>query len=409
MIRVKDRAIWILMMAWILLSPRLFTLAQRNNETDVEKYTREAKKAMAAQNLPLAAAALEKLSKLTPEVSQVHANLGLVYYMQKRYPQAVSAFEKAARIDPGLPNVNALLGICLTDAGRYEDAVRPLTMAFHSSKDEQMGRIVGLDLLSTYKALHNYQQADEVAADLLRRYPHDGEVLYNSSRLFGEQSLNLINQLIKVAPNSAWVPLVFAQINQDEGNYSSAITEYRQALKIDPNLPGVHLSLGRTLLLISHSPESTDAALQEFENELEVDPRSAGAEYEVGEIYRKRAQFREALEHFRRATEFQPNFVEAQIAVGRTLIEFRRPKDAIPYLSNSIHLAPTNAVPHFLLATAYGQIGDHAGQERELALFNKYHVRLYQSGTKNKYQLPRALTSPEVTPQTLGSGANSKP
>jgi protein O-GlcNAc transferase len=73
---------------------------------------------MAAKDLPAATAALEELSNLTPNSAQVHANLGLVYYMQNRYSQAIGAFQKAAKIDPRLPNVNVMLGIGLTETGR---------------------------------------------------------------------------------------------------------------------------------------------------------------------------------------------------------------------------------------------------------------------------------------------------
>jgi predicted Zn-dependent protease len=302
------------------------------------------------------------------------------------------------------------LGICLAETGRYNDAVKLLGPAFRSSSPKDpMGRVAGLNLLRACRALQDYTQADEVSADLLRRYPDDGEVLYNSSRLHGEQSLNLILRLMKSAPNSPWVPLAFAQINEDEKQYDSAITQYRLALKIDPHLPGAHLSLGRVLLLSSNTAEATDEALQEFKTELEIDPQNAGAEYEIGEIYRKRAQLNEALEHFLRATELEPDLEDAQIALARTLINLHRPKEAIPHLLTAIRLKPTNEVSHFLLATAYGQTGDLAGQEKETALYHQYHVRPYSAGTEGQFQLPPGLTSPEVTPQTIESSDPKQP
>ncbi|MGH9453297.1 MAG: tetratricopeptide repeat protein [Terriglobia bacterium] len=362
----------------------------------------EAKSAMAAKQLPAAAAALEKLSRLTPNVAQVQANLGLVYYMQDRYPEAVVAFRKAQKIDSGLPDVNSMLGICLAGIGHYQDAVKMLGPAFRTSANNRMGRVIGLDLLRAWRALRDYPQANEVAAELLRRYPDDPEVLYNSSRFYGEQSLNLVFRLMKAAPDSPWVPLLFAEINADQKHYGAAITQYRQALKMDADLPGVHLDLGRALLLSSNTPQVAEEALQEFKSELEIDPRNSNAEYEIGEIYRKRAQPSEALQHFVRATELQPGFVEAQIAVARTLINLHRPKEAIPHLLSAIRMRPADEVSHFLLAKAYDQTGNPAGQEKEMTLFRKYHLRPYSSDTHGEFQVPAGLISPEVTPQTLG-------
>jgi predicted Zn-dependent protease len=409
MVSEKKRLIRAIAFSFLCANPCIVALAQQHRQAEIRKYATEAKKAMTAKNLPAATVALEKLSSLTPNVAQVHANLGLVLYMQNRYAQAIHAFQEAAMLDPALPNVGIMLGLCFTETGQYQDAVKLLGPAFRPSANEQMRRVVGLDLLRAYRGLQDYHRANNISAELLRLYPDDAEVLYNSSRLYGEQSLNLVIRLMKAAPNSPWVPLTFAQINEDQKHYDSAITQYRQALKIDPRLPGVHLSLGRTILLRSNTVQSTDAALNEFESELQVDPGSAQAEYEIGEIYRKRAQLGEALEHFARATELQPEFEQAQIAVARVLINLHRAKEGIPHLSTAIRLNPTNEVSHFLLATAYEQTGNVAGHEREMTLFRKYHISPYASPTQRKFQLPPGLTSPEVTPQTLGPGVQRQP
>jgi tetratricopeptide (TPR) repeat protein len=394
--------------AWCLaISCPVF--GQQNNQEEIRKYSTAAENAMAAKDLPAAAVALEKLTQLTPAAAQVHANLGLVYYMQNRYAEAIGAFQQAAKLDPRLPNVQAMMGICLTEIGRYQEAVKLLGPAFKSSAKDQMGRVVGLDLLRDCRELQDYDRADEVSAELLRRYPDDPEVLFNASRLHGEQSLNLILRLIKAAPNSPWVPLTFAQINEDEKHYDSAVIQYRQALKLDPHLPGAHLSLGRALLLSSNAPEVADEALQQFQEELRIDPQNPRAEYELGEVYRKRGNLQEALPHFEKATEIQPEFEEAQIALARTLLNLHRPKEAIPPLLTAIRLNPTNEVSHFQLATAYTQTGDAEGREREMALFRKYHVRPYTNAAQGEFQLPVGLTSPEVTPQTLDPGAQSQP
>ncbi|HEX5483766.1 MAG TPA: tetratricopeptide repeat protein [Terriglobia bacterium] len=393
----------------LCLIPWIVALAQQTSPAEVEKYTAEAKNAMAAKNLPAAATALQKLSKLTPGVAQVHANLGLVLYMQNRYVQAIETFQKAARLDPELPKVKMMLGLCFAEAGRDRDAVKLLEPAFRSSSNDPMRRVVGLDLLRAYRALQAYRHADDISTELLRLYPKDPEVLYNSSRLYGEQSLNLITTLMKVAPDSAWVPLTFAQINEAEKHYDSAITEYRQALKIDPHLPGVHLSLGRTILLSSNTAQSTDAALQEFERELQLDPRNAQAEYEIGKVYRRRDQVSRALQHFTRASEFQPGFEDAQIAVAQVLIDLHRPKEAIPRLLSAIRLNPANEASHFLLATAYGRTGNLAAQGKEMALYRKYHVRPYAAPAESKFQIPPGLLSPEVIPPALSPNAQKQP
>jgi predicted Zn-dependent protease len=134
-------------------------LPQQNSQAEIRRLSVEAENAMAAKDLPAATAALEKLSNLTPNSAQVHANLGLVYYMQNRYSQAIGAFQKAAKIDSGLPNVNVMLGICLTETGRYNDAVKLLGPAFRSSSaKDSMGRVAGLALARAQPQVPDLEQ-----------------------------------------------------------------------------------------------------------------------------------------------------------------------------------------------------------------------------------------------------------
>jgi cytochrome c-type biogenesis protein CcmH/NrfG len=109
MIREKKCQALAIALGWFFINPYL-ALPQQNSKEEIRRLSVEAENAMAAKDLPAATTALEKLSNLTPNSAQVHASLGLVYYMQNRYSQALGAFQKVAKIHPGLPNVNVMLG-----------------------------------------------------------------------------------------------------------------------------------------------------------------------------------------------------------------------------------------------------------------------------------------------------------
>ncbi len=169
-------------------------------------------------------------------------------------------------------------------------------------------------------------------------------------------------------------------------------------------MPGVHYRLGRALLLKApESEQAQDDALKEFRQAIALDPRNAGAEYEMGEIFRRRGQPERAVDHFSRAVEIDPHFEDAQIGLGRTLIDLEKAEAALPHLRAAIQLNPTNEVSHFLLAGAYKSLGDAADYKNETALFQKYHVRPYADKSAAEGQVPRAVTTPEATKQTLDS------
>lgn len=78
--------------------------------------------------------------------------------------------------------------------------------------------------------------------------------------------------------------------------------------------------------------------MKKFQPALALDPRNAGAEYEIGEIYRRRSQPQQAASHFATAVEIDPRFEDAQIALARTLIGPQQPSESGIYLQRDSKL-----------------------------------------------------------------------
>jgi tetratricopeptide (TPR) repeat protein len=372
-------------------------------EDAISRYSREAQQALAARDVEAARLALEKLTHLTPNVPEVYANLGTVYYSEGRYGEAEESFQRALKLNPKIPNVALMVGICDAELGRPEEAMPILEPAFRRPPNSEIGRTIGLELLGVYSSLGQHTKALEVIEELLARYPSDPEILYRASHVYGDRALETTTRLAEVAPDSPWKRMAFAEALEAQKHYDLAITEYQKVIASDAGIPNVHFRLGRALLLRDpNSDESRDQALQEFQKAVAQDPRNAGAEYEMGEIYRRRGDRPEAASHFSRAVEIDPRFEEAQIALARTLIALHKPGDSVPHLRAAIRLSPSNEVSHFLLAAAYKATGNAAEYQQEMALYQKYHVVPFarQSGRADQQTV---LPTPEVTPQTLDS------
>lgn len=176
--------------------------------------------------------------------------------------------------------------------------------------------MIGLHLERAYTGVHHDSDAVEVALELNRLYPDDPEVLYHTGRLFGNLAYLTVQKLQEVAPTSVWMHLTMGDLQESEEHYDLAISEYRTVLALDAGRPGIHFRLGRALLLRSQSAHSADdkaAAAKEFEQELALDPTSAKAAYELGEIDRKSGQRDKAEGLFETAVKYYPDFEEAQV------------------------------------------------------------------------------------------------
>jgi tetratricopeptide (TPR) repeat protein len=357
--------------AWVFVLLVIATATGQERDADLNRLSDQARLALAAKNWQEAAQALEKLARLAPAVAEVQANLGLALYFEGRAADALAAFDRARKLNPALPQVNVMTGLCDAELGLYREAIDLLEPAFAHPPDDETGRLIGLHLARSYAGLKQFDKAFAAGEELVRRYPTDPEILYQVSRLHSDRSYVLMSELVRSAPDSAWTHYANAQVQESLDRFDAAAQEYRNALARDPHLLGAHYRLGRVILSASRTPDSIALARREFELELELSPRNADAEYELGEIAREHGNLDGAVGHFARALRYHPEFVEAQVGMAKTLMKLGRPAEAVPHLAEAARLDPGNKIPHYLLSSAYKALGDTAAAAKEIALYQK--------------------------------------
>jgi tetratricopeptide (TPR) repeat protein len=115
-------------------------------------------------------------------------------------------------------------------------------------------------------------------------------------------------------------------------------------------------------------------AKDEFQKELQIDPRNAGAEYILGEMARQESQLEEAVSHFSRAAKLDSSFGDAFMGWGFCLVTLKRYEEAIPPLQAAVRLQEGNPSAHYNLAVALSRTGQKEEADKEFAI----HRRLAQ-------------------------------
>jgi tetratricopeptide (TPR) repeat protein len=347
-----------------------------------------------------AAQAYERLQQLQPGVAEVHARLGLIYFQQGRFAEAVAPLRRALKLNAALPNIDSLLAMSLSEIGRHDEALPGLEKAFHQqSTDSALRRMAGLHLQRAYTDLGRDSHAVTVALELSKLYPDDPEVLYHTGRLFGNYAYLQMIKLARIAPDSVWLHQAAGEANESQGLLDDAIKEYRQVLAASPKRPGIHFRIGRALLARSvqakGDAEAEAAALSEFEQELQIDPSNANAAYEIGEMHRKSGHLDRAIDSFRKAVASYPEFEEALVGLGRTLVATGQSGSALSHLQKATSLNPRDEVAFYQLAQAHRTLGQEAEQQKALAAFERLR--------NEKAQQAAAVPSgpPNVTKQVI--------
>jgi tetratricopeptide (TPR) repeat protein len=263
----------------------------------------------------------------------------------------------------------ALHAANLAENGHCTEALPLLKKAIHQTLERDLKKRVGLDGIHCVMT-HDVPYESLDFLDVLGRdFPNDPEVLYAATHAYSDLSIHASHELMREAPFSYQVHELNAETLESQGKWDEAAAEYRKILEINPLVPGIHARLGRTLL--SKTPLTSDIITdvkRNFEQELEIDPNNASAEYVLGDLAKNENDTSAAIRHFSRATKLDTGFSDAYLALGMALVSEKRFAEAIPPLETYETLAPDSPTGHFQLALAYAGVGRKADANREAAL-----------------------------------------
>lgn len=265
-------------------------------------------------------------------------------------------------------------GAALAEAGRCREAISLLKKELPRIADPELKRAAGLAGVRCAMGMNRPDDAVDFIRLLTRDFPQDAEVLYQAVHIYSDLSLRASQDLLVRASSSYQVRLLNAEALETQERWNEAAAEYRAVLAQNPGLPGIHYRLGRLLLSLPEgvaTPATRDEARREFEEEVKINPRNAGAEYVLGELARQARDWPQAIEHFSKAAKLNPAFADAFIGWGRSLIADRKFNEAVPPLEHAVKLQPEHPAAHFHLAIAYSRSGRKEDGERASVAFRQ--------------------------------------
>jgi tetratricopeptide (TPR) repeat protein len=338
---------------------------------EVASHARQAKEFLKDQRPDLAIPEFRAIVELDPNNVDARGNLGVLLFFQGAYADAIPQLKAALKLRPTLEKIQAVLGMAEKRTGDSKSALSDLEKAFPGLQEQKIQIEAGMELIEIYIATGDLNKAAATVSALRARYPTDIEVLYASYRIYSDLASESMLSLSLLAPESARMYQLMAHELERHGDNEAAIRNYREALKLDPTLPGLHFELAELLNASSVVTEQQEAE-DEYKAALSVNPLDERAEFRLGEISSQRGDTQQAYVHYSRAVQLQPNDAEANTGLAKVLMLLNQPDKAEPLLQRALQLDPTSAVAHFRLATLYRQAGRTGDAKRELEEYQKY-------------------------------------
>jgi tetratricopeptide (TPR) repeat protein len=312
------------------------------------------------------------VTEIQPDLAAAFVNLGAAYMLKRDYGSAIPILERAVTLNSDLAGAQQMLGTSLLATGRATDAIPHLEKA----------KAVDLLGIADLEAGRLGDAIGLLGAALSQR-PNDPDLLYYFGRASALASKESFDTLLASAPDSARGHQAIAEQYEQLRQPALAEKEYRAALKLRADLPGLHLALGKLLAAGGNWP----GAEAEFREESKLRPGHVETAWRLGLALLQQGKGAPALAELKRADQLATGMPETLLALGKAAASTgdtalaEKSWRQILGIEKDSDLA---AQAHFELANLYRKGGRTQDADRELAEFHKIKESKTQPSTGAK-------------------------
>ncbi|HEX6805897.1 MAG TPA: tetratricopeptide repeat protein [Terriglobales bacterium] len=265
-----------------------------------------AQQAQARSDFQSAAEFYKQAVALHPEIPELKANLGLMYYQTGKDEQAVAAFQQAIRLKPALFVPNLFLGLDYIRMKRFKEAVPYLKRAA-LSKPSEVQTHLGLGEAyagtgETRLATASYLRATQVA-------PNNADAWYHLGVSYLEQVEADARILLSRHKDSGYVRVLVADNLADQHAFPAAAEAYKKAL-LSASVPaGTRASYG----FVSIYQHDLQSAEHQLNAELKENPGSLLAKLGLARLQIEQGAPEEAANRIQEIWKTDSGFFPANI------------------------------------------------------------------------------------------------
>lgn len=396
---------WLLSGAGVLLGCGLcFAQDQADKQQQIAEHNRKAQEYLHDKRPDLALPELQSLVALDPTNTDAVANIGVLLFFQGDCVNAVPQLRAASAQRSELWRVQFLLAVCEGRLGDTTSARTGFENVLPHLDDPKLRLEAGTALVQIYESAGDLDKAADLVATLRTQNPTNIPLIYAGYRLHTKLAGEAMLALSLVDPNSAEMHQLIGHEALRYGDFPGAIAQYREALKINPNLSGVHLELGDALKN-STTPTLKSQAEGEYKLAVELNSRDERALYRLAEIEADHGNVEKALTDYTRATELSPSDIDAQLGLAKVLLTMKKADRAQPILERVLQLEPENEAAHYQLSRLYWRQGRKDDANREVDQYKKY--KAMKEKLRQLYQQMR-ITPPDAVAAALKEPVEKK-
>ena len=282
-----------------------------------ESLLASAQDAQARSDFQSAAEFYRQAVSLHPEIAELRANLGLMYYQTGKDQQANEAFRQALRLKPGLFVPNLFLGLDYVKLKRFGEAIPLLKRAALDKPTDGQAR---LGLGHAYRGLGKSRLASAAYSQATRLDPGNADAWYHLGVSYLEQVEADARILLTRHKDSVYVKTLMAETFAEQRALVQADEAYKKVLIFAKSPPGVHASYAFVLL----NRHDLTGAERELSSELASNPGSQTAKLGMARLHVEQGDLGKAAKEIGGIWKTDANFLRANASLFNTGLS--RPK-----------------------------------------------------------------------------------
>ena len=282
--------------------------ASSQESAQFESLLASAQQAQASGEFQAAAEFYRKAVTVRPDVAELRANLGLMYYQTGKDEQAIGAFRQAIRLKPGLFVPNLFLGLDYVKQKRFNEATLYLKRAALSNPTDVQAQ---LGLGQAYKGIGKTRLAIASYQRAVQLDPGNADGWFRLGVSYLEQVESDARVLLAQHKDSMYLQALMAQTFSEQRALIQAGDAYKKLLTLPTFPPDTHASYGFVLLNRHDLPE----AERELNAELVSNPGSLMARLGLTRLHVEQGAVPEGAKEIGEIWKADAGFLRANAAL----------------------------------------------------------------------------------------------
>ncbi|MGO9272587.1 MAG: tetratricopeptide repeat protein [Terriglobia bacterium] len=337
-----------------------------------ESFLSEAKQLEEKQDYDGAIKVYLQASRAFPGQPEILKRLGILYQTQLKFAESIQAFQKVLQMNPQYTETNFYLGVSYLGYNDYSKALGYFDQELKFHPDYRRAHLYAA---KTLLALGREGEAVQHYQILTQQNPKDIRVWFELASLYRSLAVHAYKQVDAIDPDSVLLVVLRAEADADDLRYQDAVERYKEALKKQPDFPGLHFALGQVYYKLDKLTE----AEPELRLALKEDPDNPPANYMLGQILLHNAKAEQALPFLQVAVNGDPTFMKGQLELGKCYLQLGKISEAQQALSKAAEDDPHSPQPHVLLVQVYTRLNDQEKRKSEMYLIQKLEQETRQT------------------------------